>query len=305
MKNDSDEKTIVYRQSRASLSADNLLTMKVTDVDTWPFLPRGIISPDRESMYDKEKDRINKDETTEFQSLSGITTRLHERQIIVVSFMLAIAIGVLGNLAVSLLFGSINLQITNVAFLVFVLIVIAFLAYMIFLYAPLNLNYRVQFNPPWEYPRMSLPKLAEDKLTLKGRLEASYPSSFIELVLNYSNLLTVAILRDYLRIVAFKNLRITELKSLGDDYPFYTITIDFKHSWLFWKLKIPEEATSELISLNSQLMMAKILIGVHALDNDSDRWFQRGHVFINEVSTWDINDIKRKIENQIRSIKDQ
>ena len=302
MKNDSDEKTIVFRQTLANLSIDNLLTKKVTDIDTWPFRPRGVIQPDRDNMFDKEKDKINKDWEMEFQNiLNSVTSRLRERQILIVSFSLAIITGVLGNLAVSFLFGSISFQIANAIYLVIILAIIAILAGMIVLYVHLSLNYGVQFMPPWRYPEMSLPELAEDKLSPKGRLETSYPSSFTKLVLDYTNLLTIVMLRDHLKEVAFKNLRIVELHS-PPDFPFYTITIDFKHQWLFWKWNIPEAVSSELSNLNTQLMLAKIFIGVHALDINPDRWLQRGHIFINEVSQWNMNDARKRIESQIMSI---
>ena len=107
MGNNSEEERFVVSRGRCILSAKNLLEKRVFDVETWPFSPRGIISPDRENLYDKEKDAINKERDIEIKNLyENFSERLHDRQVTVISFILAMIIGVSGNLFVSLIFGT-------------------------------------------------------------------------------------------------------------------------------------------------------------------------------------------------------
>ena len=65
---------------------------------------------------------------------------------------------------------------------------------------------------------------------------------------------------------------------------------------------IREEIRTELQTASLLLEQAKFLIGVYALDWNEERWDSRGHLFLNGISKWNLDDISVKIERQIMPV---
>lgn len=295
---------VVIGKRKACLSEENLLEENVTNLETWPFLPRGVISPDRKELSQERQDRIHLERDREFSMIENCAERAYNRHAIVISFSLAIAAGVLGNLAVSLLFGPLNLRIpwSSIGLIGVILLGIMILVYLIIQYLPTGLSYTVRFIPPWEYPSFPLPPLQKDKLEPNASVIALFDSPFIETIVKFTNLISVAILRDTLKTMQWNTVRITKLTRMHGGVPFYTLTFDFQKKWLFLKPQILDKVKEELFNISLLLVNAKIFIGVHAIDIDQDRWLQRGHLFLNTVTLWNLDAILREVENQIEGL---
>ncbi|MFQ6076418.1 MAG: hypothetical protein ACE5Z5_09845 [Candidatus Bathyarchaeia archaeon] len=286
-----------------NLSRENVLKYKVTEIDTWPYSPKGTISTDNEAMSDEDMERITNEHKERFSEIDKVVKNIFQRQIVVVFWLTAIAIGILGNFIVNLFFGTLSFQLSYqfLALLVLGLVSLGILTYIIFLYFPTSLLYQIYFRPPWHYPSSFLPPLKEDELSLEARLKTSYNFAFHEVIVKFASLISIAILRDNLNLVDMNVLKVSDLSKMSPDFPFYFITFDFKSKYLFWLPNIADKVRSELIKINNTILRANISIGVRAVDHNEDRWINRGHVFLNEISQWDIDDVIRKIEIQIKS----
>lgn len=129
-----------------------------------------------------------------------------------------------------------------------------------------------------------------------------FDSSFIDTIVNFTNLISVAILRDTLKTMQWNTVRIAKLPGMHGWFPFYTLAFDFQKRWLFLKPQILDKVKEKLFNISLLLVNAKIFVGVYAVDTDQDRWFQRGHLFPNAVAQWNLDTFLRKVENQIEGL---
>ena len=297
-----DDKPSEISRTRLFPSEENILAKRVSEIDTWPFLPIGVISTDRNPPSFADTGRIEREREQEFSKIDDVLKKIYVRQIIAVSFILAMAIGILGNFIVSLLFAPLNLQLSQEAqvYSATSLLVIGILSYIVVRFITTRLNYEVRFRPPWVYPSLSLPEMQEDKLELKARMHTSFGSSFLEIIVKFALLISAAILRDTLKSMKWKAIKVSELIRL-ENVPFYIITLDFRRMWFFWLPSVRDKVRIELMNLSMLLEQAKISIAVYAVDQDEERWLKRGHLFLNEVSKWDMSYVLGTIEGQIKA----
>jgi len=288
-----------------ALSEENILNFPVDRIDTWPYLPRGLIS---EGQEDKElgrrnMDRVMKESEDSFSELERVIKEFVSRQRTIISWILAVFAGVAGNFVVNVLFGSLNFQVSDLSLILLIVgsIIFAVLIFIIFLYYPTRLSYRIVFIPPFEYPQPFKPVINEDKLKLKAKILVQVDPTFHDLIVRYTNLISLAILRDELKKVGMRIVKVSELRELASGYPYFRIEIELKQRRMFWHPKVASKARSELILVNDALTRTKIQIGVHSVDRNKERWKNKGHVFLNEISQWNMEETMQKIKEQIMS----
>jgi hypothetical protein len=143
--------------------------------------------------------------------------------------------------------------------------------------------------------------IKEENLSLKAIIITQYETALQDDIVAYTNIISIAILRDWLSKADMKILKISKFYRISKDFPYYIITFDLKSRHLFWTPKITEKIINELSKINENLMQAKNMIDVYSVDQSEERWKEKGHMFLNEISEWNMEDLFKAIEKQIMS----
>ncbi|UCH01565.1 MAG: hypothetical protein JSV20_06825 [Candidatus Bathyarchaeota archaeon] len=283
------------------LSINNILNSNISGIYTWPYLPRGLVSKSEKSDV---MDKNSEEHKNQFFQIEQALRTLSERQRVIVSWLLVVSAGILGNLIVNLFFGSPNFYFSSSsgALLIIGITLLLGSIYLIFRYYPTNLSYQIRFLPPWEYPPDFYPTFNMDELSSLAKIHVSSKSSFHNIIVKFSNLIALAILRDQLNSVDMKILKVSELDWIGRPFhPFYSITLDFKSSKSFWSPSIGKKVKAELIKINDAILIAKKSIKDRAVEHSESEWIQRGHNFLNEISQWETDNLIETIQTKITS----
>jgi hypothetical protein len=296
-------------QNPKPLTKENLLNEPIfANVDTWPYLPKGIIG---QGINSKDNEAIIKKYSDNFARLTGIAEDFINRQRTVLSWLLAVIIGVLGNLAVNLLFGAAFIySVFSIILLGVTIVAMGALVITIFKVFPTNCSLTVDFVP--QYMMLDRkPKVQEDKLNttaaIQFKIQISDESAdytlhlFNELINNFANTVSLALLRDKLKETKLQIFSVKEIRvfGIGGAYSAYMLNFDLKSRFAFLDPNISEKINSELRRINEALMQARTTVSVYGIDQNEIRWTNRGHIFINAIKEWDFNSVKEEIKQQI------
>jgi hypothetical protein len=215
------------------LSKENILNNEVfAKIDTWPYLPKGLIGQGAKPITED----VFKEYRNDLSAINKTVEEFVSRQRTIIPWLLAVTIGVLGNLAVNLLFDSPLLRLSelSVGFFIVTLIVIFIMAVAVFFYYPTNCSFIVTFFPH----KAVLDNLPAALQTAQlNPIAGSYASdlfSLNEVITEYEEVISLAILRDQIKGVKKSIMRVKELRSLGiSQYAPYVVTFDLKHVRFF------------------------------------------------------------------------
>jgi hypothetical protein len=286
---------------KSELSSKGLVQDDVFEMDTWPYEPSGTLKKalTGRSMPTEE---IMKTQGQEYEQLNEFVHQFSEKQKTSISWVLAAAIGVLGNLAVTLGFGPWtnggNIVLMSVVLFVILVLILAF-----FFFLP-----RVTILFRFIGPYVSFPQGYEERIR-----EAKYSNPLSEIMLaynnlsetvtNYGSLVRTAILRKHLQPALLKSssIKISDIRDIGGNLSFYFIELSTKgiKTWLNPRGK--ELIQNELRSVVDALMQARLMCSVYSFELDYHEWIEKGPGFVDAVSSWDFAEIQRSLVHQMLS----
>jgi len=300
----------VHRESYP-LTQENLLKRKIQNLDTWPYVPKGLIpeQKDSEPIPQREMGNITQHREREFAKIDNILTDFTQRQRTIASWLLAVALGIIGNLVVSLLFSPLVFDFslwsnTRWFFLIIGLISIVILICAIFLYYPTNLYYRDVLIAPAKFPssfEQVINALDKSKLSALAQVSATYEFALREKTVDFVHLVNLAIIRDDLESVNMQVLKVCDLTPISE-FPIFTIIFGFRNKFSFWNPKTKDKLRADFQGIISALTYIKMKIGVRSIDLNENSWKERGHIFLNEITKWDMKELADKIESTIKSL---
>lgn len=293
-----------------SLTEENIVNNKILLFDTWPF------SLDYSKLNNLQQQAvysvgIGKEKTLSMQ-IENTAKDLKDKQVLIVSWLLAAFVGVLGSFVVNLFFGTVHFGMYELWLAIPISAIALFAVYLMLRFLPLKLSFKVDFDPS-SYSSIKYNELIGHlqfhELSVKTKKLVIDETTFGHLMLNYVNVVMLAMIRDHLVDKKSKILKIKVSKIssgtakttflLSLDPPKYELTIDFKRSYMFWFPKVLLKTKPELNSLVNAIKSAETAMGGYWFDN-SNEWERRGTAFLNTIADWDIEALIKKIELQIK-----
>lgn len=293
-----DGNNIRISRKKLTLTQENILNNKMSEIDTWPFLPSGLI--DEEKMPRDEIDKISKRQINSITRAKELAEKVKDKQNMIMTWILAVLIGIVGNFLVNLIFGPLNFTELPVGIFMLMSLILIALILAVFFYLPVTINSKTSFITPWKYPSNFFIELPPDELTSKAKAFTSYSVSFRDKIVEFTNLISLCILRDKLTNCKWKRLKINSIEPISSQ-PVYMFDVDFKSKLFFLHPNMAPELFEELQSFYVHFYGVHIDIGVHKIDRNEKRWNNRGPAFFNEIITWDMKELTKKVKEQIRS----
>jgi hypothetical protein len=291
--------TIVGRPQKA-LSKEGLINDDVWEIDTWPYNPSGTLKQALQTQH-MSTDEIIKVQEQEYNQLKEIVQQFSEKQKTSISWILAAAIGVLGNLAVTLGFGPLNSS-GNLAAMLLVLSIILILVFAYFLFLP-----KVSTTFKFIGPYVSFPQGYEQYINQQNCTN-QYSQIIFQFnrlsreTTNFGTLVRAALLKKHLKPILDKAscIKILDIRDIGNNLGFYFIEISPKNRWVLLSPHAKENIQKELRDLVDTLMQARITCSVYSFELDPQEWTRRGTQFIDTIAAWDMQEIQSAIIDQLR-----
>lgn len=218
------------------LTKENLLNEQVfSNLDTWPFLPIGEIGQSIEAVDQEQLFKQYGEYSENLQRLNKITDDFVNRQRNLLSWLLAASMGFLGSLAVNFAFNTpFSYSGLSITLLIITVAIVILLGYTIFKVYPTNCTYKVDILQPFvrvnNFPSLQTSKLTIKAKTLFATTDSDYNlSSLNELLLKYASLVSLAILRDKLRVTNLTTIHVSSIENYGQSiYSPYLTKFDLK-----------------------------------------------------------------------------
>jgi len=294
------------RKSLKGITWQEFVASKVTEIDTWPYLPSGILKKHEEYDHTKTTDDILKFNEEDWKEAVRFAELFSEKQKTVLGWIFTASIAVLGNLAVNLAFAFPTLA-GNLFWAVLVLIVVIALTVLYLRFLP-KVFAVFRFIPKY----VSFPKGYEQHIT---QAPCTDPYSEIifafgtldELVVNFGALVRTALLKDWL-CSSLKNatyIRISNIREIAKDMPVYLIEISTNGAKPWLDPRGREKIRTELRNVVEAMFQARMMCSVRQFELDYNEWNIHGCDFIDGVSKWKFEDVNTAIINRLKSISNK
>ena len=278
---------------------DDFIKEKYNLKKTWPFKPVGtLINPSRQPKSSGIYSQKMKEEQ---EYLTIFTNTFVQSRMAYMTWILSAFIGIIGNFVINFYFSlPLGAELNNVIFIfgLFFIIVMVLIGTK-YIESP---KFLFSFIPDYyDFPPNYNTYINHDQLSnIKSRIIVQFDIS--DLVINYSNLILMIILRDHLKEITekVKYLRISDVDILS--YGSIAATIKIETNFRAMVSPIPrEELVKEFMQVLVAFMKCRTLCNVLAFETDTSEWQKHGASFIDLIVDWDIekgiNDLKTELES--------
>ncbi|OGD58690.1 hypothetical protein A3K78_09405 [Candidatus Bathyarchaeota archaeon RBG_13_52_12] len=280
-------------------SDELFLEMPVNDYNSWPYRPSDILKiPNQEPGPVKE---ITNWYERELELSDNFLKDFISKKLAVISWLIAALIGIIGNLAVSILFATEFFLMRNIALFSLSIIILIVLIVAFFNYYP-KLNYTIKyFSDYLDFPSGYEQYVTKSQLNVYSNFIIQYNN--LPLIVNdYGSLVRMKILCDHLRdkLTNYKYIHISDVTLIDKYLPLIIISISTNFE-AFITPKNENKIRDELHDLLHTLLQSKTLCNAMAFETDKEEWHKHGSSFLNVVSNWDFDKMRTEIIKKIRT----
>lgn len=289
------------RMKLKDITWQDFVKISVAEVNTWPYLPSGLLKKPEERDSGKETDDIVKFQGEDWKEVERLVEQFSEKQKTVLGWILTASIAVLGNLAVNLAF-AVPIFAGNLFWVFLCLLIIVILIFLYLEFLP-KVTAVFRFIPSYT----NFPTGYEQYIT---KAPCTKPYSKIifqfgtlqEKVVNFGKLVRTAILKDQLCAPLKKEsyVRISDITDVGDGIAYFVrISTDGVKPWLDPHGR--EKIRMELRELVTAMFYARIKCSVRRFELDPKEWDIHGCDFVDGVSEWKFEEVRRAIIDKLQS----
>jgi hypothetical protein len=280
-------------------SDELFLEMPMKDYNSWPYRPSNFLKiPNQEPGPVRE---ITNWYERELELSDNFLKDFISKKLAVVSWLIAALIGIVGNLAVSILFASEFFLMRNIALFSLSIIIVIVLIVAFFNYYP-KLNYTIKyFSDYHDFLSGYEQYVSQSQLNIYSNFIIQYND--LPLIVNdFGSLIRVKILYDHLRdkLMNYKYIYISNIILIDKYLPLITISISTNFE-AFITPKNENKIRDELHDLLHILWQSKNLCNTMAFEADREEWQRHGASFLNVVSNWDFDKMRAEIIKKIRT----
>jgi hypothetical protein len=286
------------------LTWQEFVASDVTHINTWPYLPSGVLKQHEKYDLSKETEQIGKLYEKEFMEIDKFIELFSEKQKAVMGWIFAALIGVLGNLAVNLSFSAPT--ILNNLQLVFLALVLAALIVFIILYLRYLPKVSITFNfiPRYDsFPAGYEQYINQNSCTNFYSKMILQHGTLHELVMDFGSLVRIALLKECLNLAKKKTsyVHISSARKIDDFLPatFIEISTNGIKPWLDFHGK--DKIKMELVELVNAMFNARQLCSVRKFELDPNEWRIYGCDFLGWVSDWKFKEARDAIIQSLHS----
>lgn len=227
---------------------------------------------------------------------------LKNRQTLVIPWLLAVGVGIIGNLTVNLMFQGLDFSYLKTMQIPLTICIIAIIGIstLVFLYLRTNVQHQTIVMLRWNggpETKMYPPDPLKQE-EIRKRLGMENKPNLCSRLNDYANLMLLGLLRDYLKNHETKILKI-KIEKLSELHAIYSVTAEFKRQSHFWYWNTPSKLGKDLSEINDAILNAKIAASGFSLNDNEKDWKDRGQAFFAEIEQWDLQSMTSKIEEQI------
>jgi len=274
-----------------------------SNVDTWPYRPRGTIKkPQHEDVDPRESSsKLLEMQNQEYNELERFIENFSNKQKSVIGWIFAAFIGVVGNLIVNLAFSppifSGDISIILFFMIVFALLVLTYLSFlpkvsMIFKFIPSYKSFPSGYEK--HIPQAQCKKPSSQIILSYNRLQ--------EVVTDFGVLVRVAILKDSLLPLLKKAsyVKISDIRDIGGVG--YLIEIS-TNGWKPWvDPKARDRIRRELGDFIQGMMDARQICSVFDFELEPKEWALRGCDFLDAVYDWNFDNMRKALIDKLLSV---
>lgn len=274
-----------------------------SNVDTWPYRPRGTIKKPQHDEVDPSEStsKLVEMQNQEYNEAERFIENFSNKQKSVIGWIFAAFIGVVGNLIVNLAFSSPvssgNMFLILFFIIVFALLVLTYLRFlpkvsMIFKFIP---SYK-SFPSGYErhIPQARCKKPSSQIILSYNRLQ--------EVVTGFGVLVRVAILKDSLLplLKKFSYVKISDIRDIGKVAYFIEISTNGWKPWVDPKAR--DRIRSELRDFIQGMMNARQICSVFDFELEPKEWALRGCDFVDAISDWNFHDMRKALIDKLHFV---
>jgi len=274
-----------------ALTEQNVLNYPIDTINTWPFILRGYLSEEHGSRKYGSKKLLQWYDTY----LDGINSTVKEfvnRQITLMGFVIAAAVGVVGNLVINIFFGSVSIPEWH--FVVIPILTLGVLIWLFTRYLTPALSFNIFWRPcnnEWIPKRDKLPRI-------ENWSQADIEQQLYDLVF----IVALALIRDFIRNAKLRNLKVANVNPFAQqNFPMFHLTITLSNEYKMIFPRIKKAIEFEFRTLIDQLFHSIMSFDARVFDYRQTLWSDYGMQFLNNLSGLDINIIKQELIKQIKT----
>ena len=280
-------------------SDELFLEMPMKDYNSWPYRPSDILKiPNQAPGSTKE---ISNWYERELELSDNFLKDFISKKLAVVSWLIAALIGIIGNLAVSILFATEFFLMRNIALFSLSIIILIVLVVTFFNYYP-KLNYTIKYFSDYsDFLSGYEQYVSQSQLNVYSNFIIQYNN--LPLIVNdYGSLVRMKILYDHIRdkLMNYKYIYVSDIILIDKYLPLITISISTNFE-AFITPKNENKIRDELHDLLLTLWQSKNLCNRMAFEADKEEWQKHGSSFLNMVSNWDFEKMRAEVIKKIRT----
>lgn len=288
-------------KSLKSITWQDFVKSNVHEINTWPYLPSGILKKSEEYDLNKETNKLMKFQDEDYREVKRFVETFSEKQKTALSWILTAFIAVLGNLAVNLAF-ALPILADNMYWMFLILIIVVALTITYLKFLP-KVSAIIGFIPSY----VTFPEGYEKFITQAPctKLHSKIIFNFERLgekVIEFGKLVRVTILKSRLCPTLKKTsyIRISKITDVGKGLAYY-IEISTKGAKLWLDPRGREKIELEFREMVAAMLTARQICSVHRFELNPKEWDVHGCDFIDGISEWDLEQVRKAIIDELQA----